>query len=111
MHDYRQTTTYRTYTSSHSSGSSHDMYGHAYAHAYGAGAPGGLRESTRVNIKGSAPPISPRQVSATLDWRTERTNEWTSPKEPDLVTPKEQYSARVDVRDHVDSQFENLLVS
>lgn len=101
-HDYRpHAATYRTYTSSHSSGSSHDTYSHAYARS------GGLRESTRVNIKGSAPPASPRQVSATLGWP----NDWQSPKEPDLVTPKEQYTAQVDVRDHVDSQFENLLVS
>ena len=115
--DYRQTATYRSYASSQSSGSSQDTYGQRYAHAYGhayAHGPGaqGLRESTRVNIKGSAPPssMSPRQISATLDWQVEGDNEWMSPKEPDLVTPKEQYSAQVDVRDHVDSQFENLLV-
>jgi hypothetical protein len=63
---------------------------------------GGLRDSTRVNIKGSAPP---RQVSARLDWE----GSIKSPKEPDLVTPKEQYTAQIQVRDHLDTQFETLL--
>jgi len=86
---------YRSQTSSSSSRSG------GFESIYGA--PGGLRESTRVNIRASAPP---RQVSATLDWQ----NDVKSPREPDLVTPKEQYAPTVGIRDHVDSQFEELLV-
>ena len=90
-----QFSSYRSQESSNSSKSS--IYDAAY------GVQGGLRESTRVNIRASAPP---RQVSATLDWP----GDMKSPKEPDLVTPKEQYTPTVEVRDGVDSQFEDLLV-
>lgn len=60
-----------------------------------------LRESTRVNIR-----PSPRQPSSTLAW-----DETKSPQEPWLVTPKEQHSSQVKVRDEVDLQFDQLLVS
>ena len=33
-----------------------------------------------------------------------------SPEEPDLVTPKEQYTPQVQVQDGIESQFEHLLV-
>ena len=49
---------------------------------------------------------SPRQASANLGWGGDRV---MSPQEPDLVTPKEQYTAQVEV--NVDTQFDNLLVS
>lgn len=68
---------------------------------------GGIRESTRVNIKGSAPPAPSRQVSATMSWESD----YKSPREPDLVTPKEQYTPQISIRDQVDHQFETLLVS
>lgn len=92
---HERLSSYRSQSSSLSSRSS------GYESAYGMH--GGLRESTRVNIRASAPP---RQVSATLDWQ----NDVKSPREPDIVTPKEQYTPTVHVRDHVDSQFDNLLV-
>ena len=72
-------------------------------HSYNA-PEGGIRDSTKVNIKGTAP----RQSSARLDWESD--NLFKSPKEPNIKTPKEQWSPQVVIRDQVDSQFENLLV-
>jgi hypothetical protein len=63
----------------------------------------GLRDSTRANIRGSMPPA--RQTSATLSWDV------TSPKDVYLETPKELYMPQVAVRDPVEAQFHQLLVS
>lgn len=96
--DQSQYASYRSSTtSSRSPPTSHDSF---------HGAQGGIRESTRVNIKGSAPPAPIRQVSATMSWESD----YKSPREPDIVTPKEQYTPQINVRDQVDHQFESLLV-
>lgn len=59
--------------------------------------------------KGSASPRgqaqSARQASANLQWDVK------SPKTPEIATPREAYVPRVEERDEVDINFENLLVS